>query len=585
MCTPTGSSTASSTATPTATPAVSVDPSTTLRIGFNRANSTNLGANWTERAGDLQIYSNTLRNVGSSYTDNIATWNGGSYGNVFASAKVQFSSLNGTLLVGVRWGSYSGGVPNAGYAAEILENGQVKLWRISDWAQLGSYTISGLQAGQWVNLGLRANGSALSVEVDGVTRITATNSSFTTGEVGLWSYEPTAANQHVFDDFLVQNLGQGSLLGVHVKASLVKAAYHEKAFRKAQTLQAPPTGQVWKSYYFQGATRLALRVQVNGVGDKVYYLLTDQLGSTAITVNVNGSKEAEIRYKPWGETRYMDGNTPTDYLYTGQREEIGIGLYFYQSRFYDANLGRFVSADTIIPGGVQGPDRYAAMRNNPLKYIDPSGHDVCDEDGNCYRKGEKYHPKIRTGKAPVFLNPVEPMEKGYGYDFGDEHKSGIDLNPDNSKNPNPNVVTSSYGEVYSSTACTTNPCKGKSPDTNDGYGNVVIIGYDYVTLPTLIQVQIPDDATLFILYAHLDAPSSLKEGDRVAPGQLIGQVGNTGDSSGVHMHMEIRIEASKEFPREDIHTNVGTESRYTEAHYIWHNYMKILNPYRIFTIR
>ena len=154
----------------TATPSVSDN--------FNRSNSTNLGSNWTERAGDFQIYSNTLRNVGTFYDENgnsfavawefasstgklranaqhlPATLNGGSYGNVFVSAKVQFSSLNGSLTVAGRLGSYSGGIPAAGYAAELLSSGQVKLWRFSDWAQsngfaiAGTSTISGLQAGQ-----------------------------------------------------------------------------------------------------------------------------------------------------------------------------------------------------------------------------------------------------------------------------------------------------------------------------------------------------------------------------------------------------------------------------------------------------
>ena len=249
--TPTATATGGATPTATSTPSVSDDPSASLRTSFNRSNSTMLrlrsaqalGANWTERAGDLQIYSNTLRNVGTSYDDNgnsfavawefasstgklranaqhlPATLNGGSYGNVFVSAKVQFSALNGSLTVAGRLGSYSGGIPAAGYAAELLSNGQVKLWRLSDWAQLGStYTISGLQAGQWVTLGLRLNGSSLSVEIDGVTRITATDSTFSTGEVGLWSYQPTAANQHLFDDFLVQNLGQGYISGSKVRA-------------------------------------------------------------------------------------------------------------------------------------------------------------------------------------------------------------------------------------------------------------------------------------------------------------------------------------------------------------------------------
>jgi hypothetical protein len=41
-------------------------------------------------------------------------------------------------------------------------------------------------------------------------------------------------------------------------------------------------------------------------------------------------------------------------------------------------LSRFAQADTIVPSGVQGLDRYAYVNNAPLKYTDPSGHiSVC----------------------------------------------------------------------------------------------------------------------------------------------------------------------------------------------------------------
>jgi hypothetical protein len=143
-----------------------------------------LGSNWTERAGDLKIYGNSFAVAWefANFTGKLranaahlpAALNGGSYSNVFVSAKVQFASLNGSLTVAGRLGSYSGGIPAVGYAAELLSSGQVKLWKLSDWAQLGStFTISGFQAGQTVTLGLRLNGSSLSVEIDGVTRITA----------------------------------------------------------------------------------------------------------------------------------------------------------------------------------------------------------------------------------------------------------------------------------------------------------------------------------------------------------------------------------------------------------------------------
>jgi RHS repeat-associated protein len=91
-----------------------------------------------------------------------------------------------------------------------------------------------------------------------------------------------------------------------------------------------------------------------------YCLLNDHLGSTAITVNGEGTAEVgELRYYPYGETRYNDGSTPTSYRFTGQRQDA-TGLYFYNARYYDATLGRFVQADTIVPGAADGAGGGAA---------------------------------------------------------------------------------------------------------------------------------------------------------------------------------------------------------------------------------
>jgi RHS repeat-associated protein len=79
-----------------------------------------------------------------------------------------------------------------------------------------------------------------------------------------------------------------------------------------------------------------------------------------------------------GEVRYNWGSTPTDYTYTGQYSNVPeFGLYYYNARWYDPQLGRFARADTIIPAqsqGTQAWDRYAGMNNNPVRYTDPSGH-------------------------------------------------------------------------------------------------------------------------------------------------------------------------------------------------------------------
>jgi RHS repeat-associated protein len=87
-------------------------------------------------------------------------------------------------------------------------------------------------------------------------------------------------------------------------------------------------------------------------------------------------KSAEVRYMPWGTTRYTSGTTPTTFLFTGQRIETSFGLYYYGARWYDPATGRFIQADTVIPQqqGVQAWDRYAYVNNNPLNMVDPTGH-------------------------------------------------------------------------------------------------------------------------------------------------------------------------------------------------------------------
>lgn len=46
------------------------------------------------------------------------------------------------------------------------------------------------------------------------------------------------------------------------------------------------------------------------------------------------------------------------------------------ARYYLPGIGRFASADTVVPDpdDIQAWNRYSYVSNNPLKYVDPSGH-------------------------------------------------------------------------------------------------------------------------------------------------------------------------------------------------------------------
>jgi len=93
-------------------------------------------------------------------------------------------------------------------------------------------------------------------------------------------------------------------------------------------------------------------------------------------VNRWNAVTGSVRYGAWGEERASTGTMPTDRGYTGQLEADEVGLYFYNARWYDAELARFAEADSIVPdpGSAVAYDRYAYSLNNPIRYNDPSGH-------------------------------------------------------------------------------------------------------------------------------------------------------------------------------------------------------------------
>ena len=143
-------------------------------------------------------------------------------------------------------------------------------------------------------------------------------------------------------------------------------------------------------YHFAGTSRIAMRVS-----STLTYLLTDHLNSKSITTKSTGGLVSELRYKPWGETRYTSGTTSTKYQYTGQYSyQSDFGLMFYNTRWYDSTIGRFAQADSIIPGAGNSAawDRYAYTLNNPLRYTDPSGHSVDCGAGDPFCSAGKYKP-------------------------------------------------------------------------------------------------------------------------------------------------------------------------------------------------
>jgi RHS repeat-associated protein len=131
------------------------------------------------------------------------------------------------------------------------------------------------------------------------------------------------------------------------------------------------TGSTVRKYYYAAGQRMAMQV-----GGALYFLHGDHLGSATLTTDGGGNWVGEARYTPYGEMRrdYPRGVIPTDRLYTGQRQET-FGLYDYGARYYSPGLGRWISADALVPNPTnpQSLNRYAYVSNSPVVYLDPDG--------------------------------------------------------------------------------------------------------------------------------------------------------------------------------------------------------------------
>jgi RHS repeat-associated protein len=128
----------------------------------------------------------------------------------------------------------------------------------------------------------------------------------------------------------------------------------------------------------------------------------DHLGSSTLVTDASGSVVHRQAYKPYGEDRVAEpAGTFTvaaglryQFNYK-EKEQDGSGFYDYGARLYNPATGRWLSADDQSN---DGHNRYAYVQNNPLRYVDPTGHQrdgwdrwVFDDDSHLKTAISKLH--------------------------------------------------------------------------------------------------------------------------------------------------------------------------------------------------
>jgi RHS repeat-associated protein len=115
------------------------------------------------------------------------------------------------------------------------------------------------------------------------------------------------------------------------------------------------------------------------------YLHRDHLGSVSHVTDSNGVVADTFSYDAWGKRRNATGWTDIAGqpsvpslrrpAYTDQENLQEVSLVHMNGRVYDPNVSHMLSADPFVqfPGDGQSYNRYSYVRNNPLRYTDPSG--------------------------------------------------------------------------------------------------------------------------------------------------------------------------------------------------------------------
>jgi RHS repeat-associated protein len=123
--------------------------------------------------------------------------------------------------------------------------------------------------------------------------------------------------------------------------------------------------------------------------DTVKFVHTDAIGNVRVLTSTTGAVLERHDYLPFGEecTTGVCANNPgiangEALHFTGKERDKETGLDYFGARYYRSNTGRFTTVDPVYTWmdnlvDPQRWNRYAYGRNNPLRYVDPTGKYIC----------------------------------------------------------------------------------------------------------------------------------------------------------------------------------------------------------------
>jgi RHS repeat-associated protein len=190
-----------------------------------------------------------------------------------------------------------------------------------------------------------------------------------------WSSTNTANQQQVNEQYVYDASGERVLRrsSTSTGGSAATTSMTVYAFGLEEHTYNGSGTSTGNTYYYTFAGRLI--GQWNGT-TSTQYNLTDAEGSVLASFSATTGTTSVLGnqlYDPYGNTRSKTGSLNTSKGYTGQYTDTATGLDYYNARYYDPAVARFLAADTV-QGNAQGMDPYDYVGGNPETRTDPTGN-------------------------------------------------------------------------------------------------------------------------------------------------------------------------------------------------------------------
>jgi RHS repeat-associated protein len=188
-----------------------------------------------------------------------------------------------------------------------------------------------------------------------------------------WTYIYTKEKQ-------LQQVINGDVLGLYTYDGKGRRVYQAEGMKTTVTIYSGldpifehttrSANQTVRAFIYGSMGRIAARS-----GDQIVYYHSDHLRSVRLITNASANAIATMSYEPFGQ-KYEAFGVEESVGFAGKEEDSQVGLYYFGARNYDPEIGRFIQTDACVgvPEDPQSQNRYSYCKNNPLRYVDPTGN-------------------------------------------------------------------------------------------------------------------------------------------------------------------------------------------------------------------